>query len=418
MHILVNFMYYLRPGGGGVRRFNEFCQLWAAEPDVQVTVLAGIFDHFRRTVHPDLSGKGSVWEEDGKVRVLRVASPECYDSGFVKRAWSQYWWGRNSAHALARFEQPDIVLSSSPNLWAALPMLAARQRWNIPAVFEIRDLWPDALVQQRIAGPNNPAVRYLAHLERLACNSADKVVVIVDTMRNSLVRRGLKAEQDILTIPNGVLLDKYEALPANSRELIRNKLGLPQECCVVMYTGGIGKIHGVLNFVEVATLMRNEKQIHFVCVGDGPDRPGLEALSRERGLTNIRFTGSVATDEIPAMLSAADIGLSVCFTGEGTDYDSSTRGIFRNAFFDIAGAKLPVVFNIPGFPVDEIAKRARGGLFAPDPPAMACAVRQLAADSGLRRELGENNYREIAVRYNRRKLAGAYLDLLRSLAAR
>jgi glycosyltransferase involved in cell wall biosynthesis len=415
MHILVNYMYYLRPGSGGGRRFNEFCRLWAEQPGVQVTVLAGIFDHFKRSVYPDLSRKPDSWELDGPVRVRRVASPECYDSGFVKRAWSQYWWGRNSVRALAQIERPDIVLSSSPNLWAALPMLAAKRRWRIPAVFEIRDMWPEALVQHRIAGASNPAVTYLGYLEWLACRNADKVTVIVDTMRNSLTRRGLKASEDIRLFPNGILLDKYEQLPTDSRERVRARLGIPAGSFVCMYVGGVGRIHAVENFVDVATEFRDEPRFHFVCVGDGPDRPALEALASDRGLGRLQFTGSVPTDEVPVYLSAADCGVAVVNVSEGTGWDNETRGIFRNAFFDIAGARLPVVFNIPGFPEAEVAGRARGGLYAADAGGLAEHIRTLAADPALAQQLGENNYQEIAVRYNRRRVASEYLELMRGL---
>ena len=46
---------------------------------------------------------------------------------------------------------------------------------------------------------------------------------------------------------------------------------------------------------------------------------------------------------------------------------------------------------------------------------MAVVVRRLADDAQLRKDIGENAYREIAVKYNRRKVAGEYLELMRRL---
>lgn len=415
MHILVNYMYYLREGSGGIRRFNEFCKLWAAQPGVRVTVLAGIFDHFQRSTYAGLSAGSNTWEDDGPVRVLRVGSPETYAGGFVKRAWSQYCWGRNCVRALARIERPDIVISSSPNLWACFPMLAAKRRWGIPAVFEIRDLWPEALVQHRVAGPGNPAVRYLGHLERLACRNADHIVVVVETMRRSITQRKLKPASKITAIPNGILLEKYEQVTPDSRMRVRAKLGLEAGHFVTMFVGSITRTHGVENLLATAELLLPDGHMRFVCVGEGPERSRFEAAARQRGLHNLQFTGAIPTDAVPEYLAAADCGIVLGDAGEATAWDNETRGNFRNSFFDIAGARLPVVFNIPGFPVAEIEERAQAGHFGAQPQDLAALLRGLAADPQAAVRLGENNFREIAVRYNRRKLAQDYLDLLSNL---
>jgi len=42
-------------------------------------------------------------------------------------------------------------------------------------------------------------------------------------------------------------------------------------------------------------------------------------------------------------------------------------------------------------------------------------IKFLADNPDVARETGENNYREIAVRYNRRKMAARYLELMREV---
>jgi glycosyltransferase involved in cell wall biosynthesis len=422
MRILVLYLLYLRPGDSGIRRFNEFARLWSEEPGVEVTVITGMVHHHTRQLYPDLRGQALAEEADGPVRVLRVSQPDTYHKGFSGRAWSQAMWARNASSRLRRLDlHPDVIIASSPPLWVAWPMFAAKKRFGVPAVLEIRDLWPESIIQAGLASRVHPGVQYLGWLEKRACRAADHIVTIVPTMNNSLVRRGLKAPEDITLVTNGVVLEDFDSVDGARREEIRGGLGLADDQKLVVYIGQHGYMQRIVELVNVAEAMQHRRDIQFVTFGDGPERPALMAEAARRGLTNLRFMGRIPTTDVPAHLEAADIGVCFVNTGPGTNWDNSTRGVFRNAFFDLAGARLPVVFNIPGFPVDEIQDRAGGGIYAStnDGPGEFCEKIQYLADNPTQaREMGERNYAEIAVRYNRRKMAATYLDLLHRLSGR
>jgi glycosyltransferase involved in cell wall biosynthesis len=352
--------------------------------------------------------------------VLRVAGPQTYHAGFPGRAFSQLGWAANVRRLLATLPRPNIVLGSSPPLFIAQPTIAAKKRWGIPALIEVRDMWPEAITQLKLASPRHPAVLYFARLERWAYRQADHLVTIVETQKNSIVRRGMKREQDVSVITNGVILEDFEAVPPAARAKYRHELGVTGDELLAMYVGSHGPLHNLITLVELAEALRDRADLRFVSLGEGPEREQLQAETCRRGLTNLRFHGAVPAHKVPAWLSAADIGISLVNTTAGTNWDNQTRGVFRNAFFDLAGAKLPIVFNVPGYTREEIEGRARGGIYAdtnPGPQALAEAVRHLADDPALRREMGDSAYREIAVKYNRRKMAGEYLKLMRRLVA-
>jgi glycosyltransferase involved in cell wall biosynthesis len=215
-----------------------------------------------------------------------------------------------------------------------------------------------------------------------------------------------------------VLLEDFENVPPDARAKLRAELGIAPDQVLAMYVGSHGPLHNIATLVELADALKARTDIRLVSLGDGPERPMLEAEAAGRGLTNLRFFGAVPAHKVPAYLSAADIGLSLVNTTAGTNWDNQTRGVFRNAFFDLAGARLPMVFNVPGFSRDELEGRAQAGIFADTnagPQQMAAAVIRLAGDPQLRTTLGENAYREIAVKYNRRKMAEEYLELMRRL---
>jgi glycosyltransferase involved in cell wall biosynthesis len=418
LRILVIYMYYLRPGDPGIRRFNQFCRLWAEQPDVSVTVITSQIHHPSKSVYADIGSAPVHREMDGAVEVLRVAAPGTYHAGFKGRAWSQLGWAFNVRRLLATLPRPDIVLGSSPPLFVAQPTIAAKERWAIPAILEVRDMWPEAITQLKIAAPHHPAVLYFGALEKWACRHADHLVTIVETQKNSIVRRRYKRAEQVSVMTNGVLLEDFESVPPGARAKHRAQLGVVEGELLALYVGSHGPLHNLITLVELAEALRDRRDIHVVSLGEGPERPMLEAEAKRRGLTNLRFVGAIPAHKVPSYLSAADIGLSLVNTTAGTNWDNQTRGVFRNAFFDLAGAKLPIVFNVPGYTRAELEGRAQGGIFADTNGGageLAAAVTRLADDPVLRRQLGGNAHRDIAVKYNRRKVAGEYLDLMRSL---
>jgi glycosyltransferase involved in cell wall biosynthesis len=419
MHVLVIYMYYLRLGVSGIKRFNEFCRFWTQEHGLKITMATAQIHHHSNTYYDGLTPGLVHREHDGDVEVLRVRQPRTYHRGFAGRAWSQLRWARNITAAVAEMEPPDLILASSPPLWVATPMLKLARRWDVPCIFEVRDLWPESIVQAGLAGPQHPAVRYLAGLERKAYEQARHIVTLVPNQITNITERFGYPRERLSCLPNGVVLEDFDNIDPGRRAQIRRELQVSDEQVLAMYIGQHGKMQDLNQLVSVAEQLRSDSTIRFVSIGDGPEREALIAKARELGLDYLSFPGRVPAEEIPAYLSAADIGLSFINTQPGTDWGSKNRGVFRNCLFDIAGASLPIVFNMPGFTHEELEQRAGAGYYAPTtegPEQFASRVTELAADPALRRELGANNYREIAVRYNRRGMAAEYVRLFNDCA--
>ena len=418
MHLLLLFMYYLRPADPGIKRFNEFCQLWANEHGMRITVLTGQVHYNTGRVYPDLNGHQIVREDDGPVEVLRVAGPNTFHRGYAGRAMSQIGWARNLRRVYRDLDKPDLVMGVSVPLWIAWPLVAARRRWHIPAILEVRDLWPEAIVNMGIAPAYHPAVLGISMLERWAYRNVDHIVTIFDGQKENIAGRRLKRADQIDVIPHGVMLDAYEQVPAAARREIRDRLGIADDQRLVIYAGSHGPIYHLTTLIDAAEQLRDRTDIQFVSIGDGWERQQLTDDVQRRGLANIRFLGPVPASEVPAYLSAADIACSVVNARALTGWNDRTRGAFRNAMFDYAAARLPVVFNDPGCAVHEVQERAHGGLYADTANGVDEMVRhfaRLADHPDEAREMGENNYRGIALKYNRRKMAKVYVDLMQRM---
>ncbi len=118
--------------------------------------------------------------------------------------------------------------------------------------------------------------------------TSNSLIAISEWVANSWERAGFPKKR-ICLIPNGVQSDSFRPITGESKQHLRMKLGLPLDCRVVLW---VGRLHrqtkGLDRLLAVASLL--ECPFHLVVVGDGQDRPWLEARMRQSSRTQSTYT--------------------------------------------------------------------------------------------------------------------------------
>ncbi len=209
----------------------------------------------------------------------------------------------------------------------------------------------------------------------LGLHQATLAVGVSQGCLDGLLADGMSARR-MKVIYNGVdpaLLGRGEA-----REL-RRQLGIPANAITITRVGSLIHRKGVDLMLHAFAQLRSERHdCHLLIVGEGPERPKLEALARELNLDGAaHFLGLV--DSAGAVLrDATDIAVSPA-RDEGFGLTVIEAGVFG----------LPIVAtDTPG--MREILSDGESGLIVPigDVPRLVAALRTLLADPVLRRRLG------------------------------
>jgi glycosyltransferase involved in cell wall biosynthesis len=251
--------------------------------------------------------------------------------------------------ALAK-PRPDVVYASSPHLLAALAgWLVAKVR-RARFVLEIRDLWPQVLVDMGHLQESSLLYRLLHELEKFLYRQAECIVVMAPGSKTALEQMGV-APSKITYIPNGA--DPEDFVPSADRETLRGKYGFTKLTAV--YAGAHGPANGLSLLLDAADEIR-ELPIDIVLVGDGVLKNELMDTARMRDLRNVRFLAPIPKSEIPDLLAAADVGLHVL-----ADVDLFRTSVSPNKVFDYMAAGLFVVTNCPGA-VTELVETSGAGI--------------------------------------------------------
>lgn len=279
-------------------------------------------------------------------------------------------------------ERPDVVLGPSvPTLtgWAASRLA---DRYRVPFIFEVRDVWPDALVD--MGGLSKSSLTYwmFRHLEKLLYRKATRISSTLPHIAEHVAGSGSDPEK-IICIPNGVDLAPYVSDCSydggDGRQLI------------VMYVGGFGLDHDVPTIIRAAKLLQDagDTTFRFIVIGGGVRKAECEEEARSYRLRNLEFRAPIPKSSIPEVQQGADILVAAI-----TESKSYRFGLNLNKLCAYFASARPVLFS--GNPPNDPVRESGAGLSigAEDPQAMVAALKELAGlESAVRVEMGKRGRR-------------------------
>ena len=392
--------------GAGPARVSEMAQRWRAA-GAEVTVITALPHRPQNEIHPEYRGRRFLEEERDGIRVLRswlYASPQ---RGAARKMLSDgSFMLSGAAHALARAPQLDVVIASAPPFLAQFAAEALHRKQRIPMVVELRDLWPDYMLQMGML-KSSVARRALFGMERHLLRRAAHVVVVTESFRARVAEKGVPRER-ITVIPNGVDISQYH--PATEEPPLP-ALQRSGDELVVGYLGNFGAGQGLATVVEAASLLQGDAGIRLVLVGDGPERQRVTELVERLGLRNLTVHGSIPRNRTRAFYNACDACLVPLAP---IDVFQET---IPSKIFEIMACGRPVVASVAG-EAARIVESSHCGVVSPpgDPVSLAEAIRRVRnMPVTARAEMGERGRVHALEHNDRSRLADRYLDLLGSV---
>jgi colanic acid biosynthesis glycosyl transferase WcaI len=294
---------------GGIRILEIASRL--REMGHEITVLTGLpnypngklFDGYRRK-----AWRGTWTENINGLQVTRVALFPSHDKKSIPRLLNYFSFLFFSSLRSLFMKRPDIVVCTSPPLTIGLTAWFAANRFRVPFLLEIRDLWPEAAIE--LGYLKNPRVRRLAYaLESFLYSRAAKIISVSEGMRADLLKRAIPASR-CEVICNGVDVQLFA--PANSESPANEVVArLQREGNVVgVYLGTISVYHGVDCMLDLLERLSNEPRVKVVFAAGGSARAELEKEVANRGLPNAVFLPAPPRKEMPSVISAADFCLA------------------------------------------------------------------------------------------------------------
>ena len=241
--------------------------------------------------------------------------------------------------------------------------------------------------------------------------AADRIVTLAEIMKAHMVSRGIDGGK-IRLVPNGI--DPEALRPAPRDDALAAELGLEDAETVLGYVSTFHGYEGI-QFVVRATaeLIQRGRRARALLVGDGGERPALEALAEELGIADaVVFTGRVPHGDVLAYYALLDMFVVARRAEETSELVTPLK-----PFEAMAAGRTVIVADLPA--LREIVTDGKTGrTFRPeDPVHLADVAEELIDDPAERRRLAAAGRAWVASERTWAANAARYRELYAELGA-
>jgi len=302
----------------------------------EVAIFAGSYSHLFSTL-PKVDGLFTNEKVD-EIDFIWVKTPVYKSSKSIGRMWNMLvFMLMLFFFKVKSMKKPDVIIISSLSLFPIINAYFWAKKFDAKLIFEIRDLWPQTLIELGNMSSKHPLVLFLGFFEKFGYKHADRVVSLLANSKKYMQDRGM-IESKFKYIPNGV--DLNEVLNSdNLDEKFKSKI--PQDKFIVGYVGTLGIANALDYLIEAAKELSNYTKIHFVIVGKGGEKENLINFVSKENLNNVTFIEAIPKRQVQSMLSH----FGVCYIGLRKE-PLFLYGVSPNKLFDYMYSAKPILYAI------------------------------------------------------------------------
>lgn len=305
----------------------------------------------------------------------------------------------------------DLLLATSTPLTIGVPALLKKWLHKTTLVFEVRDVWPEAVIAIGAIG-NKYMQKMLYGLEKLVYTYADAIVPLSSDMQKSIVSRYPQfAAKTNVVIENISEVQRFsKSVPG---EFSRSSWIGKEVRFAVLYAGTFGKVNNIDYVLELAQkTLKIDSTIAYILLGAGSEKIRIMDASKAAGLYNVNvfFPEAVKKDQLNDVYAVADLGSS--FVAPITELWANSA----NKFFDTLASAKPILINHEGWQAEVIRKEDIGFVLTPDlsDEEVRLFIEYTKNNSQITKQA--HRAREIAVRdYSLEVASSKYLTIFKTL---
>lgn len=385
-----------------LHRYGQFTH-FMAEQGMDVTWWTSSFSHAPKQHFVD----EDCVKDYGKAKIQFIKGPGYPRNVSFARIKHNHHFAQRFLELAETYQRPDVIIAPIPTVNIAKAAVEFGKKHNIPVILDIRDLWPDELVDI-LPKPMRWMGRILLNGSFKAmtetCQKCDGIMGV----SNDFIEYGLKfagrkrGSQDFL-FPLGY---SAKSLPESDQ-----KAGLQwfketygeEKIFTVCFIGTIGR------FFDLSTVIAAAKklpEVRFVLAGHGSH---LDHFKKEaEGVSNVSFPGWIKGPQIFALMKNSHIGLA--------PYMKGANMTLPNKPFEYMAGGLPIVSSLTGDMQDLINQYDFGKSYQADQvDELVQAIQSLKNNEEDRMIKGRNSRKLLEERFATEKVFESTLNFLKNV---
>ncbi|AZA77666.1 glycosyltransferase WbuB [Chryseobacterium sp. G0186] len=267
----------------------------------QVNVICG------EPVYDSGENKNENFSLDSRVKVSRIKGFANNKNSLIERTFRFIFLSLLIFYKLLinvkKGEKIFIVTNPAPLvILAVLVKIIKRSQ----LIILVHDVFPENTIPAGIVKSESSVIyRLLKNIFDKAYSKADLLIVLGRDMKEVIQSKIKKTKAKIVIIENWGDVDQI--IPVSKNEVLALNSEL-QDKVVIQYAGNIGRVQGLMSFLEAVKKVTNEKVAYYF-VGEGAVKNEMKDYVQTHGLKNISFAGAYSRADQQKVLNQTDIAL-------------------------------------------------------------------------------------------------------------
>jgi len=293
MNIWILNHHALTPDMSGGTRHYDFAKELISRGH-KVTIVASSFHYSKYKEMKEYGEKEYLEETIDDIDFIWIKTPAYFGNGFF-RVKNMLSYSLKVLKYIPRLDltKPDIIVGSSVHLFAVYSAYKLSKRYNSPFIMEVRDIWPQTLIDMGIS-KWHPFIILLGLLEKYLYKKADKIISNLPYAYEHIEK--FASKEKFAWISNGVDLSNIKYVEKEKNENF-----------VISYTGAIGVANNLQILLDVARKLKDRKDIYFRIVGAGVEKEKLQNFVKKQNLKNVTIENPVHKNEVSNILENSDV---------------------------------------------------------------------------------------------------------------
>lgn len=392
MKILILTQYFPPETGAAQNRLFNLAK-GLSQKGAEVTILTGMPNYPGMRIHDGYRGRLHVKEELSGLVIHRSWIYTGTSKRILPRLLNYFSFVLTSFFTgWFRTGHFDYIICESPPLFLGITAYILSVIKKAKLIFNVSDLWPESAVKLGLI-TNKFLLNLTTRLEEFLYRKSWLI-----TGQTQGIVRDISSRfpgKDVYWLKNGASV-AAEDLIFDDKSKWRSGNGFKETDFILVYAGIIGHAQGLQVILEAAEILKNETDIRFVLVGDGPVKDNLVKLSESMHLRNVSFFKTIPRKDLLGILHEADVAVVPLRKID------LFKGAIPSKIFETLFLKKPLLLGVEGEAKELFIDEGKAGLaFVPeDAGGLAAAALQYFHNPEMARQAGESGNIYIKKNFN------------------
>lgn len=204
----------------------------------------------------------------------------------------------------------DVIHSHTEFGIGIFARLLAKQ-FNIPLVHTYHTMYEDYIHYITKGYFDRSSKKIVEYLTLFYCDKTAKELIVPTEKTYHLFKDKYHVNKNIHIVPTGIEVERFykENIDVKKVEELRKKYKVTPNDFVLLFVGRLAKEKNVEFLIDVhRDLVKKNKSMKLIIVGDGPGRDDYEQLARKyKTIDQVIFTGKVPWEEVPNFYQLANL---------------------------------------------------------------------------------------------------------------